>query len=82
MKSEEVNANKIPQDFFETGGKTGLEVDDILNAQDSYHKSYKGKRALKRARDKYDRADPARRRKQKREYMRRIREKNPDAWRH
>ena len=41
----------------------------------------KGKRALKRARKAYDTRDPERRRKQKRDYMRRQREKNPDRWR-
>ena len=40
-----------------------------------YQASPKGKRALKRARKKYDRKDPEKRRKQKREYMRRWREK-------
>ena len=46
-----------------------------------YFKSKKGKKALKRARKTYDQKDPERRRKQKRDYMRRKREKDPNAWR-
>ena len=41
--------------------------------QKKYFRSKKGKAALKRARHKYDKKDPERRRKQKREYMRRKR---------
>jgi|TARA_R110000824_G_scaffold38594_1_gene117780 hypothetical protein len=40
-----------------------------------YFKTKKGKVALKRARVAYDKRDPERRRKQKRDYMRRKREK-------
>lgn len=40
-----------------------------------YFRTKKGKKALKRARKKYDKADPERRRRQKREYMRRKRER-------
>ena len=40
-----------------------------------YFKTKKGKKALIRARKKYDKKDPERRRKQKREYMRRRRER-------
>ena len=40
-----------------------------------YFKTKKGKKALIRARKKYDKKDPERRRRQKREYMRRKREK-------
>jgi len=47
-----------------------------------YFKTGKGKKALKRARKAYDVRDPERRRQQKRDYMRRKREKNPDAWKY
>ena len=47
-----------------------------------YFKTKKGKKALKKARKKYDEADPERRRKQKRDYMRRKRAENPDIWKH
>ncbi len=50
-------------------------------SQDKYFKTDKGKVALKKARKNYDQKDPEKRRKQKREYMRRKREENPDAWR-
>ena len=40
-----------------------------------YFKTKKGKKALIRARKKYDKKDPERRRRQKREYMRRKRER-------
>ena len=40
--------------------------------------SEKGKAALSKARKKYDESDPERRRKQKRDYMRRKREQNPN----
>ena len=43
--------------------------------QEKYFKSGKGKRALARARKAYDERDPERRRKQKRDHMRRVREK-------
>tara|TARA_A100001037_G_C14812631_1_gene483959 strand:+ start:356 stop:517 length:162 start_codon:yes stop_codon:yes gene_type:complete len=42
-----------------------------------YHKTEKGKKALNKARKKYDEADVERRRKQKREYMRRKRAEDP-----
>ena len=47
-----------------------------------YFKTDRGKKALKKARKAYDARDPERRRKQKRDYMRRKREENPDAWKH
>jgi hypothetical protein len=47
-----------------------------------YFKTEKGKKALNKARKAYDQRDPERRRKQKRDYMRRKREENPDAWKH
>jgi hypothetical protein len=52
-------------------------VDDIpeYGKQKKYFKTGKGKSALKKARKRYDRKDPERRRKQKRDYMRRIRER-------
>ena len=43
--------------------------------QKKYFKTPRGKKALKRARKAYDKRDPERRRRQKREYMRRWREK-------
>ena len=46
-----------------------------------YFKTKKGKAAIKRARAAYDKRDPERRRKQKRDYMRRKRDENPDIWR-
>jgi hypothetical protein len=51
-------------------------------ATQKYFKTKKGKKALKKARKKYDEADPERRRKQKRDYMRRKREENPDIWKY
>ena len=50
-------------------------VDD---RQKKYAESDKGKEARLRARKKYDDADIERRRRQKREYMRRKREENPN----
>ena len=47
-----------------------------------YFKTKKGKKALNKARKAYDQRDPERRRKQKRDYMRRKREENPDAWKY
>jgi hypothetical protein len=49
--------------------------------QKKYLETKKGKKALKKARNKYDKKDPEKRRRQKREYMRRKREQNPDVWR-
>jgi hypothetical protein len=43
-----------------------------------YLKTEKGKAAQEKAREKYDNADPERRKAQKRDYMRRKREKNPN----
>lgn len=43
-----------------------------------YLKTEKGKAAQQKARDKYDEADPERRKAQKRDYMRRKREKDPN----
>lgn len=53
----------------------GLTVDD---RQKKYTGSTKGKEALSRARKKYDESDKDRRRQQKRDYMRRKREQDPN----
>jgi len=82
MKNKKQTRAETLQEFFETDGKVDPEVDDIYDSQKKYFESERGKRALKKARDKYDKADPERRRKQKRDYMRRRREKDPDAWRY
>ena len=70
-----------PQGFFETHGDLDPQVDDIYASQKKYFKTPRGKRALKKAGDKYDKKNPEKRRKQKRDYMRRMRNKDPDAWR-
>ena len=49
--------------------------------QKKYFQSEKGQEALEKARKAYDERDPERRRKQKREYMRRKRAKDPFIWR-
>ena len=54
----------------------------MSGATKKYFKTEKGKKALKRAREAYDARDPERRRQQKRDYMRRKREENPDAWKY
>tara|TARA_R110002110_G_C13124754_1_gene688244 strand:+ start:369 stop:542 length:174 start_codon:yes stop_codon:yes gene_type:complete len=54
---------------------------DKLEPQKKYLKTDKGKKALKKARKRYDNENIERRRKQKRNYMRRKREKDPDIWR-
>jgi len=51
-------------------------------SQKKYLKSEKGKDAMQRARETYDKKDPEKRRQQKRDYMRRKRAKDPDAWRY
>ena len=56
------------------------EVDDIYKNQKKYFQTDKGKSALNKAREAYDKRDPEKRRKQKRDYMRRKREENPDIW--
>jgi DNA-binding PadR family transcriptional regulator len=50
-------------------------VDD---RQKKYADSEKGKAALSKARKKYDSKDPEARKKQKRDYMRRKRESDPN----
>jgi len=61
--------------------KNDMKQDDKYSSQKKYFKTRHGKKALTRARKNYDELDPERRRKQKREYMRRKREENPDIWR-
>ncbi len=51
------------------------------NKQIKYFDTEKGQERLKNARKAYDKRDPERRRKQKREYMRRKRAENPHIWR-
>jgi len=53
----------------------------MSRAAKKYFKTEKGKRALKKARKTYDEKNIEKRRKQKRDYMRRKREENPDIWR-
>jgi len=47
-----------------------------------YFETGKGKKALNKARKAYDQRDPEKRRKQKRDYMRRKRAEDPDAWKY
>lgn len=75
------NKPNHPQGDFESDGKAEARVDDIYKHHKRYFGTDKGKRALKRARKKYDKKDIERRRKQKRDYMRRKRAQDPDAWR-
>jgi len=56
-------------------------VDDIYEPQRKYLDSPKGKKASKKARDKYDKKDIEKRRKQKRDYMRRKRREDKNIWR-
>jgi DNA-binding PadR family transcriptional regulator len=49
--------------------------------QKKYAQTPHGREALRRARKAYDSRDPERRRSQKRDYMRRKRNENPDIWR-
>tara|TARA_B100001113_G_C20755194_1_gene468380 strand:- start:142 stop:309 length:168 start_codon:yes stop_codon:yes gene_type:complete len=46
--------------------------------REEYLKTKKGKEAQEKAREKYDRENPEKRRIQKRDYMRRKREEDPD----
>ena len=55
--------------------------DDTLTPEERYSLSEKGKRARKKAREKYDKKNPDKRKAQKREYMRRKRKKDKNAWR-
>ena len=54
----------------------------MSDAVKKYFKTIKGKKALRKARKAYDARDPEKRRQQKRDYMRRKREENPDIWKH
>jgi hypothetical protein len=54
----------------------------MSGATKKYFKTIKGKKALQKARKAYDSRDPERRRQQKRDYMRRKREENPDIWKY
>jgi hypothetical protein len=47
-----------------------------------YFGTEKGKEALNKARSAYDKRDPGKRRKQKRDYMRRKRLEDPDVWKY
>lgn len=49
-----------------------------MDSKKKYQQSEKGKSSLSRARKKYDEADKERRREQKRDYMRRKREEDPN----
>lgn len=70
-----------PEEFFETNDDLSPRVDDIYGSQKNYFKTIQGKKALRKAQKKYDNKNPDKRRKQKRDYMRRKREKDPDIWR-
>jgi hypothetical protein len=70
-----------PEEFFETNDDLSPRVDDIYGSQKNYFKTTQGKKALRKAQKKYDNKNPDKRRKQKRDYMRRKREKDPDIWR-
>jgi hypothetical protein len=50
----------------------------MSDRQKKYSQTNKGKESLKKARKKYDEKDPEERRRQKREYMRRKRTKDPN----
>ncbi len=65
---------------FEPTGIFDPEVDDIYKHQKKYFDTEKGQDALTKARKAYDKRDPEKRRKQKRDYMRRKREQDPDIW--
>ena len=54
----------------------------MSEASKRYTNTEKGKKALKKARKAYDERNPEKRRKQKRDYMRRKRDENPDVWRY
>jgi tmRNA-binding protein len=75
--------SKMKKNRFRTEEEEFLEVDDIdlYVHQKVYFKSRKGKKALQKARKAYDKRNIEKRRKQKRDYMRRKREKDPDIWR-
>ena len=51
----------------------------MAKKHEKYFKTERGKSAVKKARKAYDEKDPERRRKQKRDYMRRTREKEREG---
>ena len=57
------------------------EMADELSPEERYILSDKGKKARQRARKKYDKKNPEERKRQKRDYMRRKRKKDKNAWR-
>tara|TARA_Y100000310_G_C20478466_1_gene713561 strand:- start:284 stop:514 length:231 start_codon:yes stop_codon:yes gene_type:complete len=70
--------NKNRQDDFETQDEKPPKVDHIYKFQKKYFKTLKGKMARRRAERAYDERDIEKRRKQKRDYMRRKRDQDPD----
>ena len=71
------------QDNFETQDENPpmgdhIEALEAYEAQKKYFKTPKGKAARRRAGKAYDKRNPEKRRKQKRDYMRRKRSKDPD----
>ena len=74
--------HKNPQKNFETSGAESPKVDHIYKYHKKYFNTPKGKQARRRAERAYDKKDPEKRRRQKREYMRRKRAKDPDIWRY
>jgi hypothetical protein len=71
-----------PQDEFETDGARSSKVDHTYKYHKKYFSTPKGKQARRSAERAYDKRDPERRRRQKREYMQRKRAKDPSVWRH
>tara|TARA_Y100001963_G_scaffold156179_1_gene249131 strand:- start:9880 stop:10110 length:231 start_codon:yes stop_codon:yes gene_type:complete len=67
-----------PQDDFETQDEQNPKVDHIYKYHKRYFSTDKGKRARRRAEKAYDKRNPEKRKKQKRDYMRRKREQDPD----
>jgi DNA-binding PadR family transcriptional regulator len=55
-----------------------LRVEFVSGVQKKYSQTEKGKEAIEKARKKYDSKDPEKRRLQKKEYMRRKRQKDPN----
>jgi DNA-binding PadR family transcriptional regulator len=55
-----------------------LRVEFVSDVQKKYSQTEKGKEAIEKARKKYDSKDPEKRRLQKKEYMRRKRQKDPN----
>jgi|TARA_R110002167_G_scaffold71621_2_gene201947 hypothetical protein len=55
-----------------------LRVEFVSDVQKKYSQTEKGKDAIEKARKKYDNKNPEKRRLQKKEYMRRKRQKDPN----